>query len=190
MQNTESMAQVAQRIARVDLSPVAERDLRADASRRSLSCDHGRISIARKLQGIAMRIDVPSHSYFGVLLSVLACEDGEPFFRISMPHSDPDFAICLYESRSDENIVAVWKAWARYFSLPKLLERTPGELETGEKLMGCVAVTNLPKWRRRGGMLHKRRSRMSLRRRVGDCTRMSAVHRGESQLATPKAGTI
>lgn len=182
MSVAENIAQVARQITGADISPVAERDLRADGARRVLRCDNRRVSISRSLQGIAMKIEVPATSYFGIVLSVFAGEDGEPFYRISMPHADPDFAICLYESRSDEDIVAVWKAWSKFFSLPKLLERAPGELICGEAMMGCVEVGARQKWRRRGAALGKRRSRMSLRRRTGDLTRMGAVYSEEAEI--------
>lgn len=182
MNVAENIALVAQKITGADISPVAERDLRADGARRVLSCDNRRVSISRKLQGISMKIEVPANSYFGIVLSIFAGEDGEPFYRISMPHSDPDFAICLYESRNDEDIVAVWKAWAKFFSLPKLLERTAGELECGEAMMGGVQVGARQKWRRRGASLGKRRSRMSMRRRAGDRTRMGAVSSHEDEI--------
>ncbi|MBM3608614.1 MAG: hypothetical protein FJX29_09215 [Alphaproteobacteria bacterium] len=156
--------------------------MRADGARRSLRCDRSSISIARKVRGIQMNLNVPARSYFGVVLSVLADGQGAPFYRISMPHADPDLAICLYESSSDEDIVAIWKAWANYFQLPKLLEREAGELESGEAWLGHVALGAAHKWRRRGSQLRKRRSRMSARRRTGDLSRMGQMHAGEREI--------
>lgn len=182
MAGAESLAQIAQRITGAQISPVAERDLRADGARRSLTSDRIRVTIGRRLKGIAMQIAVPAHSYFGVVLSVFAGEDGEPFYRISMPHGDPDLAICLYESRSDEEIVAIWKAWANFFSLPKFLEREAGELESGEIRLGQVLVGPGRKWRRRGSQIGKRRSRMALRRRNGDNCRMGIVYSSEREI--------
>lgn len=182
MTSAESLAQIAQRITGAQIAPIAERDLRADSARRSLSSDRTCITIGRRVKGISMRIAVPARSYFGVVLSVFANAKGEPFYRISMPHADPDLAICLYESNSDEDIVAVWKAWANYFSLPKFIEREIGELESGEMRLGCVTVGANRKWRRRGSQLGKRRSRMALRRGNGDSRRMGHVHSGEREI--------
>ncbi len=165
MSELEVIADVAQRITGLVLPQNACRDLRADGLQREIRCGSRHVNITRKVGGIVMRIDVPVQAYFGVLLSIFTGSDGAPFYRISMPHSDPDLALLLFEARDDRDIVAVWKSWANYFGVPKLLEREPGRIESGEMWIGAAKMGSRPLWRRRGGALAKRKPKLLNRRR-------------------------
>lgn len=165
MYQLENIAEISQRTAGTPLSSLAECDSRADGGHREIFCSPHHVAIKRRVQGIAMQLEVPARSYMGVVLSIFTGRDGLPFYRISMPHPDADLAIVLFEARDDRDILAVWKAWARYFALPKLLERRPGELECETNQIGALAMGLRPLWRRRGGSLAKRKPKLLNRRR-------------------------
>jgi len=166
MTELKNIADVAREKTGVCLSSLAERDSRADGQSREVFCTTSQISIRRKMQGIAMQIDTPARQYIGVVLSIFEGRDGLPFFRISLPHPDPDLAIVLFEARDDRDIVAVWNAWSAYFSLPKFLERRPGDLECGVRYIGATQLGVMPLWRRRGSTLAKRKPKLLNRRRA------------------------
>ena len=165
MNSAENIAVTAQRISGSALSSLAERDSRADGGLREILCTAQHIAIKRRLHGISMQLEIPARSYIGVVLSLFTGNDGLPFYRISMPHPDPDLAIVLFEARDDRDILAVWKAWAKFFALPKLMERHPGELECEARHIGATIMGSRPLWRRRGGALAKRKPKLLNRRR-------------------------
>ena len=162
---SENIADAALRLTGMALSSHAEKDRRADGGHRDLHCSQNGIVISRKMQGIAMQLAIPARSYTGVVLSLYTGANGLPFYRISMAHPDPDLAIVLFEARDDRDIIAVWKAWAKYFALPAIVERQSGELIGGELRIGATAMGSRPLWRRRGTSLSKRKPQLLIRRR-------------------------
>lgn len=155
-------------------------DARADDGRRHVYLDARRVLIERRVQGIAMRVGVPTHTYAGVTLSI---EDGsrERIFRISLAHRDADLGVVL-ETTGEADGVAEWTRWARYLALPRMVERHDGTLvtvaDTSESLQsdGCA----LP--RRRLATLSKRRPRFCTRRLMGNISAISRVHAGEREI--------
>ena len=85
----------------------------------------------------------------------------------------------LQEALDDHDIVADWHAWAKYFGLPKLVEREPGALEGCGEAIGAIVTGRGSKLRRRGAALSKRRPRILQRRKVGDAARERRVFTGE-----------
>ena len=161
----ENIREVARQITGAPVSPLALSDARADGGSREILCGSRRVLIQRSVKAIPMLLDVAAKSYFGVVLSIFEQSDGGVFFRISMPHSDPALAIVLHEARTDGDVIAIWRAWAKFFALPKLLERTPGQLECAETFVGATMMGRAPLWRRRGGALARRKPRHLTRRR-------------------------
>lgn len=186
MTESYNIADVALRITGAALSSLAERDARADGRQREIFCAPGLITIKRRVHGIPMQIDAPAHQYMGVALSIFEGSDGLPFFRISMPHGDPDLAIVLFEARDDRDVVAVWKAWAQFFALPRILERRPGEIEFCDRRLGATAMGERPRWRRRGGALAKRKPKLLNRRRAAH----GLIKTNRPPCATASAGDV
>ena len=150
-------------------------DARADGSQREVTLARGQILIRRRLNGIDMKVGVPARAYRGVVLSLLQSSSGNAFYRINLWHRDPDLAVTLHEALDDREIVAEWKSWAKYFGLPKFIEREPGQIEGAEQNLGAVALGRGWKIRRRGAALSKRRPRILTRRKTGDASRMRQI---------------
>lgn len=162
----ENIADVALDLTGSALSSLAERDARADGGQREIHCSMHVIAIRRQIQGIAMKLDIPARAYRGVSLSIIPDRNERPVYRISLQHADADLAIVLFEAIDDHDVVAVWKSWAQYFALPKLLERRPGEFEGETQYIGATAMGARPQWRRRGGLLAQRKPKLLNRRRA------------------------
>lgn len=165
MSNIENIAAVALRITGRALSSVAERDARADGGLREVLCSPRSVIIRRKVSSIPMQLDMDARSYRGVSLAILTAPSGQPFYRIALTHNDASLSLVLFEAHDDSDIIAVWNAWARYFSLPKLLERQSGAYETAMRFVGVTMMGPRPLWRRSGGTLAKRKPRHLTRRR-------------------------
>lgn len=165
MSEFEPIELTARRIAGAAVSSLALCDSRADGGQREVLCGVRRIAIRRRVQGIAMQLEISAQAYFGVVLSIFTSRDGAPFYRISMPHADADLAIVLYEAQDNRDIAAVWTAWAKFFSIPKLLESRPGELTAATANIGAITMGARPLWRRRGGSLAQRKPKLLNRRR-------------------------
>ena len=153
-------------------------DPRADDRLREIAFRGPAVVIARRMAGIAMRVRVPLASYRGVALSVAGPGAGEPVHRLELLHHDPDLTIPLIEAADVSEIAVEWAAWARSLSLPRLVERTPGELETLED----APAGSSPLPRRRGSALAKRRTRFSRRRKMGALQRLAIAYREEREI--------
>jgi hypothetical protein len=155
-------------------------DCRADDGRRRVHLAAGRILIERRVNGIDMRVGVPTAAYAGVALSI---SDGtsQRVYRIELAHRDRELGVVLQTTNEQEG-VAEWTRWARFFALPRMVERHDGSLvtvlDTDESLerSGCATP------RRRNASLSKRRPRFGMRRRVGNITAMALVHGGEREI--------
>jgi hypothetical protein len=156
---------------------LTRRDARADDSIRQIAFRGASVVIARRVAGIAMRVRVPLASYRGVALSVAAQGEGEALHRIELLHRDPDLSVPLGEASDAGEIAAEWSAWAQSLSLPRLIERAPGQLESAEPVAAI-----LPAPRRRGSAVAKRRTRFSRRRRMGTLQRLAISYRDEREI--------
>lgn len=157
-------------------------DPRADGAVRQVAFENGRVVIARRMRGVPMRLDIPCSAYRGVVL-VLGGTPDEPHFTIRLDHFDPDLSVVVHEADDDADVVAQWRAWAKLTNLPKLLEQTPGVLETAERHLGAVQIGRVPAQRRRGASAIKRRPRFLTRRRVGERKLMKRVVIGREIIA-------
>jgi hypothetical protein len=143
-----------------------ERDVRADAGQRKIGLDRAQVIIERCVGGIDMRIGLATSAYKGVVLALESGDTGRDFYRVKLSHPhDPDLTIALFEAFDSADVVAEWKRWAQYFSLPKFIEREAGRLEGAERQIGQVKLGTAAILRRRGATMSKRRPRVLARRK-------------------------
>jgi hypothetical protein len=155
-------------------------DPRADGGQRRVSLAADAISIDRRVAGVAMRLALPIGSFRGVSLALLENARGY-FYRVALDHADPELAVTLAESDSESDIAPEWKAWARFFNLPRLTfspDENPVILDRrlGALVLGAVQP------RKRGWPLKKRRSAISAKRIAGPQGRVQAVFCGEREI--------
>ena len=143
-----------------------ERDTRADAGQRKIGLDRSQIIIERRVNGIDMHIGLATSAYSGIVLALETSASGRDFYRVKLWHpNDPDLTIALFEAFDSADVVAEWKRWAQYFSLPKFIEREAGKLEGAEQQIGQVMLGRAGVLRRRGATMTKRRPRVLARRK-------------------------
>ena len=141
-------------------------DPRADGAIRHISFHDGKVTIARRLGGVAMRVDVPCSAYRGVVLSMEGEED-DATFTIRLDHMDPDLSVVVHAAEDDCDVVAQWHAWSKLTGLPRFVERDAGELVGARELLGAVVLGRSRTARRRGAIAIRRRPRFLARRQVG-----------------------
>jgi len=73
-------------------------DARADDRRREVAFADRSVVIARRISGIAMRVQVPLASYQGVRLSLASQGEGESLHTIELLHRDADLSIPLFQA--------------------------------------------------------------------------------------------
>jgi hypothetical protein len=190
MSGLEDIADIAIELTGSALSSLAERDARADGNRREIHCSMHAISIKRQMQGIAMKIDISARAYRGVSLSIIPDRNERPVYRVCLQHADADLAIVLFEAIDDQDVAAVWKAWAQYFALPKLIERRPGEFEGDTRHIGATVMGAQPQWRRRGGLLAQRKPKLLNRRRAAHAILGAHASGGQSGHAQELSGSV
>jgi hypothetical protein len=124
-----------------------------------------RIVIHRAVAGVAMTIRVPTVAYRGVALRLTGFSDGRFHYEARLLHRDPDLSVSLSQSEDQAEVEAQWRVWARFFSLPALVERNGiGEPERFDA-PHCVIRPAIS--RRRGKGTTARRARFLVRRKVG-----------------------
>ena len=157
-------------------------DPRADGGQRRVSLAADAVAIDRRVAGVAMRLALPIGCFRGVSLTLLENARGS-FYRVALDHADPELAITLAESDSESDIAPEWKAWARFFDLPRLTlapDEIPVVLDSrfGALVLGAVQP------RKRGWPLKKRRSAISARRVAGPKGRVQSVFRNEREIVS------
>ena len=105
-------------------------DPRADGRRRGISLSRSLIVIARKREGVAMRITMRPNMFRGVLLRLGSGDDGV-VYEVKFVHADPDLSITLASMTDAAEAERAWKAWARFVGARALVERVEGELRRG-----------------------------------------------------------
>lgn len=134
-------------------------DSRADNRRRSVLLSRDRITIDRSYRGIAMRLSVPVSAYRGVCVGVRAGEHGGFVYELRLAHRDCDLSVLLAEALDESLIWAEWRAAARFFGLPTLIERNDGPEIWGAALSGGECHDRRVKHRRRPGIVARRAAR-------------------------------
>lgn len=145
------------------LAAFQDRDVRADGASRHVAVDGERVSIARRYQGIDMRVAVPVSAYAGVVLRSAVCDKGIAY-EVRLAHRDPDLSVTLCEAADDAEGQSAWRSWAQYLKLPALVEAETCEAEP------------MPWARRNRGVSANRRPRFLTRRKIG-AGPMETVHR-------------
>jgi hypothetical protein len=166
------------------LCGVTQADPRADNAQRLVCVSDGRVTIDRKVDGMAMRLGLPCSAYRGVVLTLAGAPDA-PRFIICLDHADPELSVILAETMEDDDIVALWREFADQTGLPRVLEREPGVLEPMDVRIGQVLVGPAPVMRRRGAVALRRRPRFLTRRRMGERRLMKRVS-CEQELSAPR----
>ncbi|MGI3900572.1 MAG: DUF6101 family protein [Janthinobacterium lividum] len=134
-------------------------DSRADDRCRSVFLARDRITIDRSYHGIAMRLSVPVSAYRGVCVGVRAGENGGFVYELRLTHRDPDLSVLLAEAQDESQIWAEWRASARFFDLPALIERNDGPEVWGASLTVSDSHDRRVKHRRRPGIVARRTAR-------------------------------
>ena len=140
-------------------------DARADGGRRVVMLERDRVVIARGVAGVFMQIALEPQTYRGVLLRLMRLDDEGFHYEVRLAHNDPDFGVALAECADQAEAELAWSHWARFFRLPKLVERVEGVPETQCPMIGGVAARSAVP--RRNGRGLRRRPRFLARRKIG-----------------------
>jgi hypothetical protein len=139
-------------------------DARADGRRRTVSLSRDLVIIARRREGVLMRIALRPRAFRGVLLRVVALEAGVFQYQISLEHRDTELNVVLASCDSVSEAEAAWRSWARFVGAPALVEREEGRYDE-VFVAGRMQVETYP--RRRGRGVGARRPRFLARRKTG-----------------------
>ena len=137
-------------------------DARAEGARRRIEVSAERVVIARRVEGVEMRLALEPKQYRGVGLTVLVAEATDFLYSVRLIHADPEFCVTLADFGEQEAARALWRRWAAALGLPRLVERADGEFEIDRTPPG-----DQPFERRRGRATLKRRNRFLARRKMG-----------------------
>ena len=149
-------------------------DPRADGRRREVHIARDRIVIARRVDGVAMRIALPPSAYDGVLLGIAASAGEGLLYEVRLQHRDPDLCVLLMQGGDADEARREWRAWTRDLSLPAMVERDEGGPGVELTPLGGVVMGEAQP-RRRGSAMTRRRPRFLTRRRPGRRERMEIV---------------
>jgi hypothetical protein len=136
-------------------------DARAEGGCRQVEVTPERVVIARRLNGVDMRVALAPSQYRGVALSVLVCEATDFLYLVRLAHADGDLDVTLGSFGDEAEARAHWRRWASALRLSRLIEREDGAFETDR------APAAAPIARRRGRATMSRRYRFLARRKMG-----------------------
>lgn len=159
------------------------RDARADGQTRLIELHRERVILRRAVFGMQMAVCVPLTHFLGISLRIVSptfADDGG--VAVMLEHRDTGLGIPLYVAPDSSDAVAEWQLWGRVLGLPLLVADEDGSLREPFKRLGGVRLATTCARRRRHGAVKKRRPTMSLRRRPGERSDASAVHRGEREI--------
>ncbi len=147
-------------------------DLRAEGSRREVEVTRERIVIARRVNGVDMRVTLRPDQYRGVALGALVAEATDFLFTVRLVHADADLDVSLGQCESEAEARALWRRWASALGLARLIERADGEFEPDR------SPALAPIERRRGRATLGRRNRFLARRKMGRPTAGAPIAQG------------
>ena len=149
----------------MELTAVIEAfDARAEGSRRLVEVSRERVVIARRVDGMDMRVALEPRQYRGVALGVLVAEATDFLYTVSLVHADADLGVTLATCGQEDDARALWRRWAASLGLARLVERADGAYEEDR------APSPWPVERRRGRATLRRRNRFLARRKMGQAT--------------------
>jgi len=137
-------------------------DARAEGAKRCVEVSPERIVIARRVDGVEMRVALTPGQFRGVLLSVLVVEATDFLYQVRLVHADPEMSVTLGDCGDETDARTLWRRWAATLSLPRLVERADGEYEIDRS-----PPSTTPFERRRGRATLRRRNRFLARRKMG-----------------------
>jgi len=138
-------------------------DARAEGCKRSVEVSPQRVVIARRVDGVEMRVALAPEHFQGVLLSILTMEATDFLYQVRLVHADPELSVTLADCGDEADATALWRRWASALRLPRLVERADGEIEQDR---AAPRPAN-PFERRRGRATLRRRNRFLARRKMG-----------------------
>jgi len=139
-------------------------DARADGRRRTVTLSRDLVIIARRREGVLMRIALKPRAFRGVLLRAVALEAGVFQYQVSLEHRDTEFNVILACCEGVAEAETAWRSWARFVGAPALVEREEGRYEE-VFVAGRLQIETYP--RRRGRGVGARRPRFLARRKMG-----------------------
>jgi hypothetical protein len=137
-------------------------DARAEGGRRRIEVSAERVVIARRVEGVEMRLALEPRQYRGVGLSVLVAEATDFLYQVRLIHADPELGVTLADCSEEEDARGLWRRWAAALGLPRLIERADNEFEIDRS-----SPEDRPFERRRGRATLRRRNRFLARRKMG-----------------------
>lgn len=159
-------------------SAAAYRDPRADGGERDVTLTPGEVTIGRRLQGVRMKIRVPTHAYRGLVLDLQTLSSGRLCYTITLRHADGDLDVPLHETFEEPEALALWRAWAKHLAVPLLIARPDGRLQ---RLAPQTDGQHLDR-RAQGVATRRSRGRFQRRRRIGGETGDAPSFKGEREI--------
>ena len=156
-------------------------DKRADKGERSVLVEPHRVSINRRVNGVAMRLAVPTSAFDGVALSLQPRQTGNAFYQVTLVHPDADLSVVLEEALDDRDIISGWQFWSEFLASPRLVERKPGVFESMDRRLGGLpqGEAQAP---RRTRLTRNRHGNFQRRRPMGVAGRAQTVFGGEREI--------
>lgn len=157
-------------------------DAAADERVRHVELHRERVVVRRRLRGMRMALNMPVSAFAGIAIRLLAGEGGAAAaVAVVLEHKDPALALPLFVSAEADEAFAEWRTWGNVLGLPLLVE-DDGALREPFARMGGVRIARSRPRRRRHSALKRRRPSMPLRRRTGQLTDATPVHRAEREI--------
>jgi hypothetical protein len=158
-------------------------DARADGQMRLIELDRERVIMRRALSGMQMALCLPVSHYLGVAIRIVPPgEERDGGMAVVLEHRDQGLGVPLFVAPDGTDVLAEWQLWGRVLGLPLLVVEADGSLREPFQRLGAVRIAKPQARRRRHGPIKKRRSHFLLRRRSGQRSETSVVHRGEREI--------
>jgi hypothetical protein len=159
------------------------RDAAADGNVRVVELHRERVIVRRAVRGIRMAVSLKVADFLGVAIRVMAPEEaGDGAVAIMLEHRDPALAVPLYYAPDGEEAIAEWQLWARVLGLPPLVADADGTLREPFHRLGALCIAGPLARRRRSSALKRRRPRILMRRKSGELSDETSVHRDEREI--------
>ncbi|MEZ5787864.1 MAG: DUF6101 family protein [Xanthobacteraceae bacterium] len=159
------------------------RDAAADGNVRVVELDRERVVVRRAVRGMRMKVSLPVADFLGVAIRVMAPEQADGgAVAIMLEHRDAALAVPLYYAPDGEEAVAEWQLWARVLGLPLLIADADGTLHEPFRRLGALRIEGPQARRRRSSALKRRRPRILMRRKSGQLSDETAIHREEREI--------
>jgi hypothetical protein len=153
-------------------------DGRADGGTRRVTMAAKSVRIARRRDGVTMRIAVPYANFRGLALAMSEAQPAR--FALVLIHDDGDLCVPLAILDDETRARRLWQGLSRRLTVPRLVAREAGfralDERTGTILHG-VSIA-----RRRGSLVRNRRPSFGRRRRPGDLARTANRFAGEREI--------